>query len=576
MDTGIKGIIVLVMLLLGALGASFYQIFTPSITASFSSSADAFVYSDMPTLNTGSYTTVQASIDWDKATYRYIYAMFDISSIPSYAQVTDVRLQVYFDYITPTTQGSDYKIVWAETNWAESTITWSSQPSTGMPGAYETQLFDGPGQKAGYFTWRVQDSKDRLMTHLKSDGKMAYVIFPNTAYKLASYHLVQMRTKEYGGGFEPKLYVDYSIPSYTLAVSVKDSDGAAVQGAAVTSPFSGTTGSSGLSSSPVEAGSKTISVSYQDLTYTKTTLLDADKTVEVIVPKYTLTIKVIDPSGNPLSEAVIISPVTGKTDSNGIFSTNLRAGTYTVTAAVGTEQATTPVSLTTTKTVTLTITPGYSIDFIVKDQVGNGLPAKVTFDGVSITCDRYGLSTKTKISKTSLAITAEIRVGTETYSTTETISITKSMTKTITITRRFFWRFYINYTDGTAATGRITATSTKETLTIPVTNGYGEAYLIDASYTFTFEASPGVALKTATITNDGDFYATLTKATATTPSTTMSSETTQIPTSAPTSPTATPEVPWILIPSVYIYALLGVLVFGFIIAVVVRARRPSK
>lgn len=419
MKSNVKGIIVLISLILSALGVTLFSLY-PQVTSALSSVGDAFVLNVRPNLNTGTYNEIQASIDWATTEYGYIYIMFDISSIPEYAVVTDVRLLTYISYISPSTQGSCYSVTWAETNWAEDTITWNKQPSTGMPGAWQTALFNGPGYKAGWFTWSVGGTKEILMAHLKTDKKMAYVIFPDTQNKRASSHFINMRTKEYGGGFEPKLYVDYTIPSFT-------------------------------------------------------------------------------------------------------------------------------------------------IQFIVKDQVGNPLPAKVTVDDASLTCNKTGVSPQTKITKTQVTVKAEIKVGTETYSSTETLTLTKSMTKEITITRRFFWTFFINYTDGTLATGKVIATSSKETLTIPIANGYGEAYLTDATYTFSFEASPAVTLKTATVTNDGDLVATIDRAKAT--AETSSTEQSRV---------VTPEVPWLLIPSIYIYALLGVLVFGFIIAAILRLRRPPK
>jgi len=214
----------------------------------------------------------------------------------------------------------------------------------------------------------------------------------------------------------------------------------------------------------------------------------------------------------------------------------------------------------------VTPTPEYTIQFVVKDQCKNPLTAKVTFDGTSVSADTSGVTPSTKVSKTTLTVTAEIKVGTQTYSATETFSITASMTKEIVINRRFFWTFFINYTDGTLATGKIVASSSKETLTIPITNGYGEAYLIDATYTFSFEASPAVTLKTMTVTNDGNLAATINK----------ENQTVKEISSNQTSIVTMPEIPWILIPSVYIYSLLGVLVLGFIIAAVVRLRRPPK
>jgi len=261
------------------------------------------------------------------------------------------------------------------------------------------------------------------------------------------------------------------------------------------------------------------------------------------------------------------------TDGNGNFTIACAAPmengghTYMVMAYFGANSAAAYVNVTVVGGQPVAPTPEYTVQFVVKDQCGNPLPAKVTFDGTSVSADKTGVTIGTKVSKTTLTATAEINVGTETYSTTVTFSITASMTKEIVINRRFYWTFFINYTEGTLATGNLTASSAKETLTVPITNGYGEAYLTDATYTFSFEASPAVTLKTMTVTNDGNFVATINKENRT------AEEISSNQTSTVTTP---PVIPWILIPNVYIYSLLGVLVIGLIIIAVVRMRRPSR
>jgi hypothetical protein len=584
----IATIMMLLAAIIGYLGLTLY----PNVTGTITDVGDAFVYQGMPTLNTGSspYTELQSSITWQDSTptdLRYIYMMFDISSIPTYAVVTDARLLVYISYVstldrvagggyTASTKGQEYKITSADTNWAETTITWNNQPSSGMPGAWHSQTFGGSyGITSGWFTWQVGGTAQLIMDHLKTDKKMAYVVFPDvSSYNRPQYcdtSYINIYSREKGGGFEPKLYVDYTIPSFTLTVSVKDADGYPVQGATVTAPFSASTDKNGVASTTLTAGSYTVTVTYKGLTYTQTVTLDADKTVSITIPKYTLTIKVVDPTGTPIPEAVVINPVSGKTDAYGTFSTRLVAGSYTVTVAFGSSQKSDIVDLSSAQTVTITLTPTYTVQFIVKDQCGNPLPARITFDTSSVACDRTGVAT-VDITKMQVTVKAEVKVGVQTYSTTQALTITKSMTQEITITRRFYWTFFINYTDGTLATGNLTASSAKETLTVPITSGWGEAYLTDATYTFSFRASPEVTLKTVSITNDGEFYATINKETQQ-----STTNTTQTSTTSPTSPTTTPEIPtipWVLIPSIYIYALLGILVFGFIIAAVVRLRRP--
>jgi hypothetical protein len=585
----IATIIMLFAAILGYLGLTFY----PNVTGTITAVADAFVYQNMPNLNTGlsPYTELQSSITWQDSTpteLRYVYIMFDLSSIPTYAVVTDVRLQVYVGYVSTldrlsgggykeSTKGQFYGITWAETNWAESTITWSKQPSTGMPGAWHSQLFGGSyGFKSGWFTWQVGGTAERLMNHLKTDKKMAYIIFPDTQSanrpQYCDTSFINIYSREKGGGFEPKLYVDYTIPSFTLTVSVKDSDGSPIQGVSVTSPFSATTDVSGVASSKLSAGSQTVTISYKEYSYTQTILLDSDKTVSFAIPKYKLSIKVVDTQGNPLPSATISQPVSGSTDSQGMFYTRLPKGKYTVKANVGMKEDTQTVDLTADKTVTLTITAEFTLQIRVKDQVGNPLPATVTIDGQTVACDRSGVATIAVPSGTR-NLQARINVGSMTFTANETFSMSKSMIKEVTITRRFYWVFYFNYTDGTVPSqGKITLTSPKETLEVPLVNGVGEAYLLDGTYVVTVEASPAVQIGTITVSQDGEVFATLNKETAKLETPTTINE---VPTTSDRTPVTTPttEVPWVLIPSVYIYTLIGVLALGFIIAGAVALRR---
>jgi hypothetical protein len=111
-----------------------------------------------------------------------------------------------------------------------------------------------------------------------------------------------------------------------------------------------------------------------------------------------------------------------------------------------------------------------------------------------------------------------------------------------------------------------------ETLKVPLTNGVGEAYLLDETYKIVVEASPAVEIGAVSVQNDGEFFATLNKEKVTVEGTSSN----EVPTSSERSPvtqTEPTQVPWILIPSIYIYSLIGVLAFGFILAALVALRR---
>jgi hypothetical protein len=206
--------------------------------------------------------------------------------------------------------------------------------------------------------------------------------------------------------------------------------------------------------------------------------------------------------------------------------------------------------------------PTYKLTVIAKDQVGNPLPASVTVAGKTVVCNAStGSSPPIEVETGDVTIYAQIKVGDLTFNASKTVTVTCDKVEELIINRRFLWEFFINYTDGTSAWGTLLATSVKETLTSPIIDGYGQAYLTDATYTFSFEASPALPLKIVTVTNDGILYATIDKAKLT----------------AKTSSKEISKVTMPEIPSVYIYSLLGVLVISLIIVVaVVRMRRHSK
>ncbi|MCS7124565.1 MAG: DNRLRE domain-containing protein [Candidatus Bathyarchaeota archaeon] len=589
---GLAALLLAVASIIAYLGLNLY----PKVTASLKCVGDAFVYSDMPNLNTGSYDEAQASITWQDSTptnLRYIYFMFDVSSIPSYAIVQDVRLQVYVTFVSTlnrdprygyveSEKGQMYAVSRAETNWAESTITWNKQPSTGIPGSPHSHLFGGKyGFKSGWFTWQLGFYSQYVMDHLKTDKKVAFVLFPDIEpfnrrlYCDTSFIIVA--TREKGGGFEPKLFIDYTIPSFRLTVSVKDSDGAPVQGASVTSPFTATTDASGTVSSTITGGTYTVSVSYKGYTFTQSVTLDSNKTVSFTIPKYTLTVKVVDAQDNPLPGATVSGPATGTTNAQGIFTVKLPKGQYLVRANIGTKEALSFVELTSDKTVTLKLEVEFTLQLIVKDQCGNPLQATVTVDGQSVTCDKKGTAVMAVPSGTR-TVQALVRVGDRTFNVSRTVSVNKHMPLELVIYRRFYWTFYFNYTDGTVPSkGTITLTHPKEVLKVPLINGVGEAYLLDGTYRITVEASPAVDLGTITVKTDGELFYTLNKATARieekseNPIPTTEDETPVTPPPPPTQP----EIPWVLIPSIYIYTLIGVLAFGFIVAAVVSMRRKQ-
>jgi hypothetical protein len=206
-------------------------------------------------------------------------------------------------------------------------------------------------------------------------------------------------------------------------------------------------------------------------------------------------------------------------------------------------------------------TPTFTLLLTVKDQLGNPLPATVTVDKETKTCDAYGKASFNVTQNVLATVTAKIKVGARTYESSTAIFMDKDKTGTVTITRRFLWQFDLKYTDETRPDGTL-ATINKEALTIPITAGKGEAYLLDGTYTLTFTASPQVNLGKITVNNDQIFTATIDKQTG------------QVTTGIQT-PVVTPqpvEIPWVLLPTTHIYILTGVILIVGIVAIYYRRK----
>jgi len=214
-------------------------------------------------------------------------------------------------------------------------------------------------------------------------------------------------------------------------------------------------------------------------------------------------------------------------------------------------------------------TPTYTLSLTVKDQLGHLLPATVTVDQASKTCDQTG-KVSFNVTENKLAtVTAKVNVAAKTYQTTTTVFMDADKTETITINRRFYWTFDIKYSDGTKPDGVLTMQNV-EFVSVAINQGKGEAYVLDGIYTVTFEASPEINLGKVTVNNDQTYTATIDKTT----NTVVETPTIETPTTTVLQPV---EIPWVLLPSVYIYILTGGL-FTLIVAAifVTRRRLPTK
>lgn len=552
--------IVIIASIFGYLGLTLYPSLTKTVNAESLLAGITDARPDDPAYTGWGFIQSRHNVLTANPIERVLVKRPDMSGIPSGSQITRAVLRIYTigdfaQYCTDSAKRT-YGAHKITQDWNPSSLTWRNQPA--FQSSPTTTVEKAP-KTDGFQWWEFDITADISSPYgwtIKDETEDAYGFF-------AWRYLIHIEDAE--------IYFEYTLPGYTLTVAVKDSDGASVSGATVTSPFSATTDTNGQASSLLTYGTYSVTISYLEKTYTQSVTLDSAKTVSFTILKCTLTVKVVDSSNKAVQGAYIISPVSGQTDANGIFSTSLRRGSYIVTAQADSQQASTSVNLdkVTGTGVTLTLSLKYSLQLRIVDQVGNALPATVKVDSQTLTADKTGMVSPISVSGM-VSVSAEVRVKDQVFDTIETFSIDKAMTKTIVITRRFYWAFYFNYTDGTVPTrGTITLSSSKETLTVPLVNGVGEAYLIDGTYKIVAEASPAIEIGMITVSTDGEVYATLNKEKVTL----ESSSTNQVTTSAEGSPVSPTEIPWILIPSFYIYSLLAILAFGFILAAVVALRR---
>lgn len=515
MKIPVKGIVSLLTLILAALGLNaFYS--GPS-ESWLNSSADAFTLSSSPTTNYG--TSVWLSIS--KGQYnRYVWVKFDLSSLPSDAIVDWAEFSLKCKEIwCPDISSFPISLYIGSDSWTETGITWTNQPSV------ESTPLDTvnakPYEQYTNFGFGFPGARDsgkyiqRLQQIINAGGKqITFVVKVDPSLSVPSdrTYYINFASKEAGVGDKPLLVIRWHQPfNPTLTIVVKDENGNPIKGCFITQPWLTVTPDSGTVSQAMPAGTYTVKTLYNDVEKSQSVNLDSDKTV-----------------------------------------------TFTYVLGAPT-------------------TPTYTVQYTVKDQRGHLLPAVITETiqtSQQFQCDSQGRLTRQYTVATSfqVSIKATIQVGAKTYDKTDTFTVSSDLTKTITITRRFFWAFHINYSDGTSATGTLTLKSSQETLTASVSYGYGEAYLMDTSYEVTFTASPEVKITTVNVINDGELFATINKGTGTTTST----DQTTVPVTSPESPVSSPEIPWVLIPSIYIYGLLGVLGFGFILAAVVALRRKRQ
>lgn len=214
--------------------------------------------------------------------------------------------------------------------------------------------------------------------------------------------------------------------------------------------------------------------------------------------------------------------------------------------------------------VITTLTDTYALTLQCKDQVGNPLPASVYFNDYLTNCDKEGIASYYTYQKdVTVNVKASTKVGERTFEASNDYLLSQNQTQTLTISRRFHWRFVVQYTDGEKVSGTLKLTN-KETIEVPISNGAGEGYLLDGTYKVTFYSSPEIDLGTITVTNDQTYTINLTKEPTGDGGYRIGAYSTQIEPNVEPQPSVT-EQPKLAINLVNL-ALLGAIAGGVIIA----------
>ena len=136
---------------------------------------DTFVNQNAPNTNYGNQTFLVAAES--AGSYAGILIKFNVSSIPSYADITSSKLKLYF-YTSPTNATNEINIstrLITSNSWNESNVTWNTRPS------YSTQYSDKKAltNNYGWIEFNVTEIVERWING--SNPNYGITIVPDTA-----------------------------------------------------------------------------------------------------------------------------------------------------------------------------------------------------------------------------------------------------------------------------------------------------------------------------------------------------------------------------------------------------------
>jgi len=164
--------------------------------------ADAYVASAQPDVNAGTSIFLY-SYNWDNGTNN-IYLKFDLSEIPSEANVNSIILRIHESGIYTSTPATIGVFLCDDNSWSESSITWNNAPSPSSTTPLQTVQIDTSQYGFGYYG---SDYDFALTSSLKGKSEVTLVLRTlENSWSPATFD-----SKE--GGSSPKLIVDYDMPS---------------------------------------------------------------------------------------------------------------------------------------------------------------------------------------------------------------------------------------------------------------------------------------------------------------------------------------------------------------------------
>ena len=171
-----------------------------STTATMYSVADAYINSSIPDGNYGDVDYLYARADSEQD---YAYVMFDLSSIPSHANIISAKLMLYLTSIGGYV-GDVNTYYCSDNSWAELEITWNNKPDF-APNATDEIYFGMFVWYNMYYSWNATADVRAAL----SQGKLTEVIV-----RKSSGHAV-FHSRE--GANKPKLEVEYATkPVFTV------------------------------------------------------------------------------------------------------------------------------------------------------------------------------------------------------------------------------------------------------------------------------------------------------------------------------------------------------------------------